>query len=57
MAVSKICYFYPYLGKIPILLFFSTGLKPPTRFLLGRFLIGRDKHVLFLIDVKFPEFF
>jgi len=31
VVVSKIFYFHPYLGKIPILTNFSRGLKPPTR--------------------------
>ena len=34
MVVSNICYFHPYLGKIPIFTnIFSNGLKPPTRLL------------------------
>ena len=33
MVVSNILYFHLYLGKIPIwLIFFSKGLKPPTRY-------------------------
>ena len=47
-------YFHPYLGKIPILTYFSDGLKPPTRWVHWQLALTRSLRIVVTVKGYIP---